>query len=313
MNNNQPDDPQLEAAQVSCLLQHNALKAKFLNKPQRRSVSGSDCPSLTPAPEGPPSPIKRSGFGIRTLKRRTALLFMAYSLAVALFVLSFLYYQHSSLAAMRTEHAAKVLELELSISDLRSGLRYLKIDMLGCRTCNSSSSTPASALEGHAGDGAGKSRSVCVQLDYAQHDRALWHGSDSERERLHSDLALLAEHPCYRDDPEHMWRFAAALYYRAALLPTTVAASPGGASNSATRTNQIAILLRANDTINRARELTSNMDPRVLKWCAPANHLCSPLCSSALFKSLLINNLLSTNTYMYSIGVQIRSILYIDQ
>ena len=206
---------------------------------------------------------------MRTIKRRTALLFLAYSLAVAVFVLSFIYYQRSSLASMRHEHAAKVLELELSISDLRSGLTYLKLDLLDTRSRSNSSSSSSiqSTFESQTLNNS-RSAQKCVPLDYSRYDRAIWSGSDSERERLHADLVLYAEHPCYRDAPEHLWRFAVALYYRAALLPSSLAASAStsGDRSSATRANQIALLARANETINRARELTRHMDPRVLKW-----------------------------------------------
>ena len=215
---------------------------------------------------------------MRTLKRRTALLFLAYSLAVALFVISFIYYQHSSLASMRHEHAAKVLELELSISDLRSGLTYLKLDLLDTRSrSNPNSSGSIQSITESKAVGSSSSAQKCVPLDYSPYDRAIWSGSDAERERLHADLSLYAEHLCYRDDPELIWRFAAALYYRAALLPSSLAASNSGSDRSgATRANQIALLARANETINRARELTRNMDPRVLKWyvrCALSTHL----------------------------------------
>lgn len=195
---------------------------------------------------------------------------MVYSLAIGLFVLSFIYYQHSSLASMRHDHAAKVLELELSISDLRSGLTYLKLDLLETRSrSNSSSPSRLQPISDSKTVGKSKSAETCVPLEYARYDRAIWSGSDSERDRLHSDLALYAEHPCYRDAPELLWRFAVSLYYRAALLPSTLAAP--AATSSAARANQIALLGRANDTINRARELTRHMDPRVLKWSALIN------------------------------------------
>lgn len=253
--------------QISCLPQANGLQmVKFENKRQQRSVSGSETVSQFPPLNVPQSPTKHSPLVIRALKRRTALFFIVYSVAVAVFVLSFLYYQHTSLSAVRADQAAIVLKLELSISDLRNGLSYLKLDLLESRARSNASSSSTPSGGARAGDW--KSAHKCVPIDYTPHDRAIWSGSDSDRARLYSDLELIADHPCYRDAPNHLWRFAVALYYRAALLPSTVAATiAGGADRSATRTNQIAILTRANETINRARELTHHSDAKILKWC----------------------------------------------
>ena len=238
-------------------------------KTQSHKVSGRVSLSLTPAPDAPPSPKIKIPIVMRTLNRRTALLFIFVALlAVALHAASLLYYQYSSLAAVRSEHEAKMLGLELSISDLRSSIASLRLGLLDSRSRSNSwrnsLSTSETNITGNFSD-----TQMCIPLDYPQYDRVIWSGSDSEREHLYSELALFAEHACYRDSPDHVWRFAVALYYRAALLPLTVAASTSGASRSdATRLNQIAFLKRANETINRALELTRHNDPRVLKWYA---------------------------------------------
>ena len=110
-------------------------------KTQSHKLSGRVSLSLTPAPEAPHSPKIKIPIVMRTLNRRTALLFIFVALlAVALHAASLLYYQYSSLAAVRSEHEAKMLGLELSIGDLRSGLASasLKLELLDSRSRSNS-------------------------------------------------------------------------------------------------------------------------------------------------------------------------------
>ena len=203
---------------------------------------------------------------VQNLKATILLIFVSL-FATTLYVVSLIYYQNFLFEPNRNGHMhmKKVIEIQLNIAQER---KYRSIDLLFIRSRIELNSAK-NASKSDVNDAVRSSDTQeCIPLDYSQCDRIIWSGSDSDRRHLYSELALLAEHYCYRDSPEYLWRFAVALYYRAALLPSSVALShTGNEHTDRTRTFQIALISRANESISRARELTHNTDPRVLKWC----------------------------------------------
>lgn len=239
---------------------------------------------------------------MRTLNCRTAILFILLSLfAAALYVVSSIYYQNFSFASNRNEHVEQMRGIMLNIAHVR---KYRSYDLLSIRSPSELNLGKISSKSDVNVADHSSNTQECIPLDYSQCDRVIWSGSDSERKQLYSDLALYAEHHCYRDSPEYLWRFAVALYYSAALQSSSVAVSDISADHSGgIRDNQIALLSRANVSINRARELTRNMDPRVLKWYA-----CASLSMTHIYSERL-SSLQGYNTWSLGFTITIREFI----